>query len=235
MRTIHRFLLCFACLVFVASSGCSVLPLNMKIGDSKDNIDVVAITNTEAKLALQSARSSEQQGKTEDAIRFYEQAKALNPEWNHICRRLAFLYDKLGNHTRAKAAYEEALTLFPDDAELLNDYGVYHMHRERWANAESWFRRALSVAPDHQRANVNLGMTLAMQNRLQESYEAFASVVGPAAAYSNLGVLLTRQGRIQEARDQFHRALAADRSLQQPAEFLSQLNEPNSAPLVGAR
>jgi Tfp pilus assembly protein PilF len=222
------------CLITVTGSGCSVFTPGTKLWNSAANVDVTAITQTEAKLALQSAQLSEQQGKTENAIRFYEQAKTLNPEWKHLSRRLAVLYDKHGNHTRAKAAYEEALVLFPDDVELLNDYGVYHMHRERWTDAESLFRRTLQITPHHERANVNLGMSLAMQNRLQESYEAFATVVGPGAAVSNIGVLLTRQGRIKEARNYFSRALIIDRSLQQPAEFLNQLDEP-SDPLVDSK
>ncbi len=234
MRTNIILYVLFVGLISVTGSGCSVLAPNASLLDSPADIDVAAVTNTEAKLALQSAQSSEQQGKTEDAIRFYEHAKALNPEWKQISRRLAVLYDKHGNHTRAKAAYEEALKLFPNDAELLNDYGVYHMHRERWANAESLFRQTLRVAPQHKRASVNLGMTLAMQDRLQESYGAFAQIVGPAAAYSNLGVLLTRQGRTREARDHFNRALNIDRSLEQPAEFLSQLDQPKGSPVAGA-
>jgi len=70
---------------------------------------------------------------------------------------------------------------------------------------------------------------LAMQNRLQESYEAFSHVVGPAAAYSNIGVLLTRQGRNDEAREHFQNALALDGTVRPASEFLSRLDRTSRA------
>jgi len=102
------------------------------------------------------------------------------------------------------------LQLDPHNADLLNDYGVFHLHREQWLEAGTQFRRALKASPSHQRATTNLATTLAMQDRLQESFDTFTQIVSPAAAHSNLGVLLTRQGRTAEAEQQFQHALAID-------------------------
>jgi Tfp pilus assembly protein PilF len=215
----------------VAFSGCATLS---RSGDSKalsatSSLDAKSLAMSQAVLALDRAEAAEQQGKSEEAIRYYEQARALDPKLAHLSRRLAVLYDQRGDDTRARAGYEHALQLQPRDADLLNDFGVYHLHREDWAAAEAWFRRSLVVDPSHQRATNNLAMSLAMQNRLNESYEAFSRVVGPAAAYSNLGVLLTRQCRIDEAREHFHRALALDRTVHPAGEFLSRLDRRSEA------
>jgi Flp pilus assembly protein TadD len=71
-----------------------------------------------------------------------------------------------------------------------------------------------------------LGLVLAAAGRLDESFQAFSKVVGPAAAHSNLGVLLAKQGRYDQARQAFHQALALDATLPQPKAFLAYLDRP---------
>jgi len=215
-----------ACLLIAASAGSAPLSVGKLPSWTSPTppIDAQALAKSEARLAAQAAETAEKKGKDEDAIRLYEQARVLDPQWNHLSRRLAVLYDRRGDDERAKSAYKQAIAMAPNDADLLNDFGVFHLHREQWSAAESWFRRALTAQPNYERAAMNLGMSLAMQGRLKESHEAFSRVVGPAAAYSNLGVLLARQGRIDEARDHLQRALALDGEIQQAREFLANLD-----------
>jgi hypothetical protein len=73
---------------------------------------------------------------------------------------------------------------------------------------------------------VNLGLTLGEQERFQESYEAFAKVLGPAAAHSNVGVLLAGCDRRAEAKAAFEKALSLQPQLPQAQEFLAYLNHP---------
>lgn len=205
----------------VLATGCATFKRNEQQLAPASSLDTRALAKTQASLAARAGEAAEGEGNTEKAIRMYEQARTLDPEWDHLCRRLAVLYDQRGFDDRARTAYEQAVAIAPKDPDLLNDVGVFFLHREKWPTAESWFRRALEAKPDHARATNNLAMTLAMQGRLQESYEVFARVVGPASAYSNLGVLLARQGRTDEAREHFRRALALESSLRPAAEFLA--------------
>ena len=158
---------------------------------SASSLDTKSLASSGAGIAFSRAESAERDGKTDTAIRYYEQARTLDPNLAHLSRRLAVLYDQRGDDARARSAYEHALQLQPRDPDLLNDFGVYYLARENWPAAETWFRRSLAIDATHPRATNNLAMSLAMQNRLRESYEAFSRVVGPASAYSNLGVLLT--------------------------------------------
>lgn len=192
-------------------------------------VDASTFAAHQTHLMIRAGESAERQGSLDEAIRLYEQARNFDPGAAHLSRRLAVLYDQRGDNELARAAYEHALQLQPHDPDLLNDFGVHHLHREDWAAAETWFRRSLSVEPTHHRATNNLATSLAMQNRLTESYELFSRVVGPAAAYSNLGVLLTRQGRIEEAREHLQRALALDRTVQSAAELLGRLDRRSEA------
>jgi tetratricopeptide (TPR) repeat protein len=125
-----------------------------------------------------------------------------------VPRRLAVIHDRLGDHYHALAEYELALKAKPKDPNLLNDVGYFHYGRGNWADAEKYLRQALALDPHHQRAWINLGMTLGQQQRNSESLEAFGHVVGRAEALCNLGFILTTQGKRKEAEQAYRDALA---------------------------
>ncbi len=206
------------------ASGCAAIEEVPGLARAS-SLDPVAFSKAQADLTRKSGEIAEQQGKLPEAIRHYEQARLLHPEGNEpLARRLAVLYDRQGEDTKARSTYEELLQQNPHDADLLNDYGVFYLTRDDGPTAEHWLRQALLAQPGHQRAKMNLGKSLALQGRLPESHQAFAEVVGPAAAYSNLGVLLAGQGRTREARDHFQRALALDASLVPARDFLAHVD-----------
>ncbi len=134
------------------------------------------------------------------------------------------LYDAQGDSARSLAEYNKALESDPKNPGLLSDLGYYYYERGNHAEAERSLRKALAIDPNHQKALSNLGLVLAGQERFDESFAAFAKVVGPAAAHSNVGVLMAKQGRYDQARQAFHQALALDATLQQPKAFLAYLD-----------
>lgn len=156
----------------------------------------------------------------------FERARQLDPREKRVAHHLALLYDQQGNDSRAEAEYHKALEFAPKDADVLNDWGYYHYHRGNWPEAEKQFRAAIEISPEHERAWVNLGMALGEQGRYQESFEAFAKVVGPAAAHSNVGVLLAAHERNTEAMTAFGKALAIQPNLPQARAFLAYLQSP---------
>ena len=179
-----------------------------------------------AVLCLKTAEQMAQGGDLLGAASFYEQARRLDPNAIDYSRRLASLYDQLDSSEQAKKEYQKAVEQDPTDADLLNDFGVFFLRREQWAESEVWFRKSLTVQPQHERATVNLAISLGMQNQLKESYDLFQRSVGAAAANSNLGVLLARQGRNEEARNHFQQAITLDPSLTSARTQLAQLSDP---------
>ena len=67
--------------------------------------------------------------------------------------------------------------------------GYFCYERGNWSEAETWLRKALTAAPKHARARVNLGMTLAQQGKSQEALAEFTAVLSPAEAQANLGMI----------------------------------------------
>lgn len=166
-----------------------------------------------------------QHGHRREAILLYERARNIDPT-AHVSRYLAVLYDQEGL-PQALTEYNRAVTAAPHDANLMNDLGYYYYQRGDLAKAEKWLQAAVERAPDHERAWVNLGMTLGELRRYRESFAAFSRVVGPGAAHSNLGMILARHGQNAQAREEFLQALSLDPDLEQPRAVLAFLEQPN--------
>ena len=192
-------------------------------------------TEESAQLCLKTAEQMTQGGDLLGAVTFYEQARRLDPTATNYSRVLASLYDQLDSKDLAQNEYRKAIEQAPTDADLCNDFGVFYLRREQWADSEVWFRKSLTVQPQHERATTNLAISLGMQNQLKESFDLFHRSAGAAAANSNLGVLLARQGRSDEARHHFQQALALDPSLSSAKSQLALLAAPQNHPVSQAQ
>ena len=130
--------------------------------------------------------------------------------------------------------YQKLLKPSPKDADLLNDVGYCYYNQGKWSEAEKYLRQALAINPKLARAWINLGMTLAQQNRIEESLEAFAKVVSPAQAQCNLAFIWTTQGKREEAKAAYRKALTLEPNLA-PARiaFLAKLEQPAAPQVTG--
>jgi len=107
--------------------------------------------------------------------------------------------------------YEEALRRDPDDSRCNNAMGLLLYRRGKFAEAESYFRRAVkrltsrNPNPYDGEPFYNLGLSLKMQGRNVEAFDAFYKATWNAAwqdaAFFELARLAAKQGRLAEALD----------------------------------
>jgi tetratricopeptide (TPR) repeat protein len=172
-------------------------------------------TSESAKLCFTTAETLEKGGNDREAIRLYEKARRLDkhlaPE---VTRRLAVLYDRNEEFDKALDEYRRGLLENPKDADLLNDLGYGYYCRGEWAEAEKTLRKAVAANPKFANAWINLGMTLAKQNKYDESLQAFGKVVPKAQALCNLAFIQATQAKYDEARQCYEAALQFDPGLQ---------------------
>jgi len=177
-----------------------------------------------ADVQMAVARSLENQGQTDQAIKVYLEVVKKDNRRVDACHRLALLYDKKGDGESARTYYQIALKKDPKNANLLCDFGYSCYLRKQWADAETGFRRAIALDPNHARAHNNLGLLLARTNRPSEALQEFAKAgCTEAPARSNLAFALSLEGRLPEAEKQFELALAADPNLKTAREGLARL------------
>ena len=116
--------------------------------------------------------------------------------------------------------YEEALRRDPDDSRCNNALGLLLYRRGKFAAAEPCFRRAIkrltmrNPNPYDGEPYYNLGLSLKMQGRHREAFDAFYKAVWNAAwrdaAYFELARLAALGGRLDEAQELVNSALAGN-------------------------
>ncbi|WDI42520.1 tetratricopeptide repeat protein [Bremerella sp. P1] len=199
-----------------ATSGSQEAPLAVSVAKNE--------VSPKVKACLVTAQTLHQEGHYRESALLLERARAEAPNAHDYSRQLAVLYDELGISDKAEHEFILALAKTPNDADLHNDFGFFYLQRSDHVRAEQQFRKALQIAPEHQRAKSNLARSLFKQNRLEEAYATYEQAVGAANAHHNMGVLFSQAGRDHEARMAFQEAIAADPKLDMSREFLASLD-----------
>ncbi|MGI8771174.1 MAG: DUF5107 domain-containing protein [Acidobacteriaceae bacterium] len=124
--------------------------------------------------------------------------------------------------------WREALRRDPGDSRVNNALGRMHLRRGEFALAEACLRTSIARLtmrnpnPYDSEAYYNLGLVLALQQRVEEAYDAFYKATWSAAwrapGYHRLAEIDMRDGRLTAALDHL------ERSLRFEAENLNALN-----------
>jgi tetratricopeptide (TPR) repeat protein len=193
---------------------------------SEKNKDASLPEREQADVCAAVGADLQKAGHFADAIVQFEQARKLNPrKYKNLSRRLAVLYDRIGEERKALDEFAEAVKRSPKDADLINDLGYCHYNRARWAEAEKYFRQATALQPKHQRATINLGLALAQQGKRDEAIRVFETVLRPAEAKANLAFVLATQGQRDEAMELYRAALQLEPGLSMAHHALASLEK----------
>jgi Tfp pilus assembly protein PilF len=186
-----------------------------------------------ARLCLATAQEMEKGGAEAQAIALYEKARKDDPRQEQVCRRLAVLYDRLGNCQKSLEEYQRALQLTPRDPDLLNDLGYSYYVHGKLSEAEGYLRQATVLNAKHARAWINLGLVLGAERRYGECVDAFTKAVAPAQAHCNLAFIYTTQQMWEEAKQEYRTALGLDSNLVVAQAALDKLEHPKTAVAAG--
>jgi Tfp pilus assembly protein PilF/peroxiredoxin len=126
---------------------------------------------------------------------------------------LGTLYMKRGPSAAARAAFERALELQPDNADASNSLGALLAQEGDVPGAITRFKAALAARPDFADALNNLGFALFQSGQAAEAYplfeKALAARPGFPEALNNLGIFHGRQGDLEAAQRYFQQAVDA--------------------------
>lgn len=220
------------------AAGC-VGPWKGMLAESKPSPVTRATANEPAELkpsesatvCMTLAESFEKGGKESEALIYYEKARQLSPAVSDkASRRLAILYDRHDQQAKALTEFQALLRKHPKDAGLLNDIGYSYYNRGKWSEAETYLRRSVAADKTNTRAWMNLGMSLAQQEKSTEALEVFSKAVTPAEAHASLAfVLASKPDRKEKAVAEYRQALALEPTLPIAREALDRL-EKGTAP-----
>jgi Flp pilus assembly protein TadD len=120
---------------------------------------------------------------------------------------------KNGSIGAAVAELEAALSVTPDDVNVMAALG-YALHlAECDQEAEDIYRRALVLDPENARLHQGLGCVLVRHDRYDEAIDAYNEAIRLGAAddeilWNDLGMALEDAGRVDESLQAYRQALA---------------------------
>jgi tetratricopeptide (TPR) repeat protein len=111
------------------------------------------------------------------AASFYQQALAIRPNDPLLYYKLSGALDKTKDFAGEKVALQKAIQLNPNLAEAQNQMGYLAARTGDLAQAEGYFRVAVSVSPSNIVAWINLAATLASDGKWQEARQALRHAI----------------------------------------------------------
>jgi tetratricopeptide (TPR) repeat protein len=136
-----------------------------------------------------------------------------------------------GKFDRAEEQLAEAVKHNPTQFEPLSNLGSLMEQRGRWADAISWYERALQARPGEAtveaRLHLDRGMVLATREDFAGAAAEFKAAVDRnpllAEAWNNLGAALEKQNDTPAALQAYERALQADPQFEKARRNLGRL------------
>jgi len=97
-------------------------------------------------------------------------ALSVVPQHWQALHGLGLVLLKRGEIDAALASFEQARILEPDDPDLLSNLGYAYALARDFARGEPFLRRAVELAPEHRRAQRNLGLYRLVRGRFEEGW-----------------------------------------------------------------
>jgi tetratricopeptide (TPR) repeat protein len=185
----------------------------------------VAFGEFDEKAALEPNRSSADKERLLDqARRAYQQALELEPNYLPALKGLARVYIARNDEQRVVATFQQAIKLYPKDAGLVLELGMWHARRREWDAALIQLRTAHDLDPENRQCANMLGYCLARTGRFDESIAVFTKAGGEAQAHFNLARMLHHMQQDELSKQHAQLALQKDPQLKEAAQLLVELS-----------
>ena len=142
-------------------------------------------------------------GQLDVAIKNYEDAIAIKPDYAKAHFNLAGSLHDLGQMDAAVQSYEKTIEIEPDYAEAHNNLGNVFQELEQGDAAVQSYKKALEIKPDYIAAQYSLGISLQDLGQLDEAVKSYkkALKIKPdfVEAQYSLGISLQDLGQLEAA------------------------------------
>ena len=151
-------------------------------------------------------------GQLDDAIKRFEKALAINPDYAEAHNNLGVTLQNLGLMDEAVKSYEKAIAFKPDYAEGHNNLGNIFKELEQLDAAVKSYEKVTAINPDYPEAHYNLGNTLVKLGQLETAIKSYEMVIAInpdyPEAYFNLGRSLQQLGKLDQAVKCYEKAIS---------------------------
>jgi len=144
-------------------------------------------------LGILSAR----EGKTDEAIAYFQKALQINAENPVALQNLGNAYRQKKDWQNARSALERALALRPDDAETNYSLGMVYAQTDDTDHAYEYLQKALAARPAYPEALNNLGILFLRARRPADAEKSFLESIRVAPEYEPSYLNLARMYAIE--------------------------------------
>ncbi len=106
----------------------------------------------------------------DEAVRAAEEYRDRNPESTTTYNLLGRAYAMAGRKDDARAAFQKALALRPDDPGANNSLAEFRLEEKDFEAARNYYRRVLDKNPDHMQTLMKLAASFALEGREDEMF-----------------------------------------------------------------
>jgi tetratricopeptide (TPR) repeat protein len=144
------------------------------------------------------------EGKTDEAIGFFQKALRIDPDHAVALQNLGNAYRQKKDWNAARKALEHALALNPEDAEANYGLGMVYAQLNDTERAYEFLQKALAARPAYPDALNNLGVLYLRTGRPEEAKKSFTESIrvapGFEQSYLNLARVYAIEGDKAKAR-----------------------------------
>ena len=144
------------------------------------------------------------EGKTDEAIGFFQKALEIDPDHAVALQNLGNAYRQKKDWNAARKTLEHALALNPEDAEANYGLGMVYAQLNDTGRAYEFLQKALAARPAYPEALNNLGILYLRTGRPEEAKKSFAESIrmspGFEQSYLNLARVYAIEGDKAKAR-----------------------------------
>jgi tetratricopeptide (TPR) repeat protein len=162
------------------------------------------VPNAWNNLGLLAAR----EGRTQDAIPYFEQALKLSPDHLIALENLGNAYRAEKRWEDARKTLEHAVRVGPQDAEANYSLGMVYAQLDNPDRAYDFLERSLKLRPDYPEALNNLGVLYMRTDRRDQAVRSFEECIRVAPAFDQSYLNLARVYALEHAFDKAREVLS---------------------------
>jgi Flp pilus assembly protein TadD len=138
-------------------------------------------------------------GYTNEAVSELSVAAVTGPDLVEANNLLGLAYDRRGQHKQARDFYERALSVEPQNAQVLNNLGHSLYLDDRYRDALARLKDAARLAPADARVAGNLALVYGRLGKYDEAFKQFRRAGSEFYARTSTAALLANAGRDRDA------------------------------------
>ena len=158
------------------------------------------------------AVKNHQEGKTDIALKLYNQVLKIDPNYVHAHNNLSIIFIKLKDFQKAKECFEKVIAINPNNADAHNNLGNIFKELEENQKAINCYEKAITINPNNAIAHSNLSVIFKTLKDYQKAIDCVEKAIeidpNYSQAHNNLGVIFKDLGEYEKAKSCYEKAIA---------------------------